>query len=417
MVEVARRAGVSVSTVSHVINDTRFVRAKTRQAVMLFRGAAAAQSPQRRGPRPPFDTPRRTLRASPVVRLRRGARGLGFRPPGSRPAQNRVVMDRLRRWSERARATLPGKVVLKYMEDNGPSQAVLIAWNGLQSIFPIALALAAILGFVLARVGLYSDAVYRTVVALIPDQAGQAQALVALNGVRTQRGLFAVLGLAGFFWSAHLLFGAMEQAFDVIFHVPVRPLPRQFLMAILMMLIFAVLAAVAVATSGLLPLLARLPGLPPGIAGSGPFSATGQFIVGCVASFLLFFVLYYVVPNRKQHVRQVWPGALFAGVAFKLLTLAFPLYLHVAGPAMNQYGKTFGFLFILMIFFYFLGVITMVGVELNSVLYPVPIPQPERAQAMSPATAGPGQPPPEIDARRAKRKAAAEEEAARRPTS
>src|SRR5438309_3428455 len=34
MVEVARRAGVSVSTVSHVINDTRFVRASTREAVL-----------------------------------------------------------------------------------------------------------------------------------------------------------------------------------------------------------------------------------------------------------------------------------------------------------------------------------------------------------------------------------------------
>jgi LacI family transcriptional regulator len=34
MVEVARRAGVSVSTVSHVINETRFVRASTRQAVL-----------------------------------------------------------------------------------------------------------------------------------------------------------------------------------------------------------------------------------------------------------------------------------------------------------------------------------------------------------------------------------------------
>ena len=34
MLDVARRAGVSVSTVSHVINDTRFVRAATREAVL-----------------------------------------------------------------------------------------------------------------------------------------------------------------------------------------------------------------------------------------------------------------------------------------------------------------------------------------------------------------------------------------------
>jgi LacI family transcriptional regulator len=34
MLEVARKAGVSVSTVSHVINETRYVRAETREAVL-----------------------------------------------------------------------------------------------------------------------------------------------------------------------------------------------------------------------------------------------------------------------------------------------------------------------------------------------------------------------------------------------
>jgi membrane protein len=323
------------------------------------------------------------------------------------------VIARLRDLGQRAQSTFPGKVLLKYMEDNGPSQAILIAWNGLQSIFPITLALAAILGLLLARIGVYRQGIYRTVLMLIPDQAGQAQALAALEGVRTQTGLLAVLALVGFFWSAFLLFGSMEQAFDVIFHVPVRPIPRQFLMAVVMMVIFSVLATVAVATSGLLPLLGRLPGLPEGLGGAGAGSAIGQFLVGCAAGFLLFFVLYYVVPNRKQRVRQVWVGALAAGVAFKLLTLGFPLYLNIAGPAMNQYGKTFGFLFILMVFFYFLGVITMVGVEINAVLYPVPIPQPERAQALSPAARGAGEPPEEAEARRRKREEAAREEAAR----
>jgi uncharacterized BrkB/YihY/UPF0761 family membrane protein len=58
-------------------------------------------------------------------------------------------MAQVQRLLERAKQTLPGRVVLKVMEDNVPSQAVLIAWNMLQAIFPIALALAAILGAVL----------------------------------------------------------------------------------------------------------------------------------------------------------------------------------------------------------------------------------------------------------------------------
>ena len=327
------------------------------------------------------------------------------------------MMQRLQGLAEKAKASFPGKVLLKYLEDNGPSQAILIAWNALQSIFPITLALAAILGVVLSRVGIYRQAIYRTVVVLIPDQAGQAQALAALEGVRTRTGLLAILALVGFFWSAFLLFGSMEQAFDVIFHVPVRPILRQFLMAVVMMVIFSVLATVAIATSGLLPLLGRLPGLPQGFVSGGAGSALGQFLIGCAAGFLLFFVLYYVVPNRNQRVRQVWVGAFVAGVAFKLLTLGFPLYLQIAGPAMNQYGKTFGFLFILMVFFYFTGVITMVGVEINAVLYPVPIAQPERAQALAPAARGAGGPPEEMEARRRRREEAEAAGAAEPPPS
>jgi membrane protein len=316
----------------------------------------------------------------------------------------------VRRLVSRAMGSLPGRVIRKFAEDNGPTQAVSIAWNALQSIFPIALVLAAVLGFVLSRVGVQSKAVYQTVVAIIPGQAGQQEVFDGLEKVRQTTGLFAVLGVIGFLWSASLLFGAIEQAFDLIYHVPMRDFLRQKVVAVVMMVIFSVLAAVAIATSALLPLLDRLPGIPVSLA-SGPAGVVVQFLIGSISGLVLFFVIYYVVPNRKQKPTQVWPGALFSGVALELLSLGFPLYLHFAGQGMNQYGKTFGLLFILMVFFYFVGVIIVLGVEINSVLYPVPIPQPDRVQALSPAATGEGEPPPEIAERRRRREAAAREAA------
>src|SRR5204862_3308119 len=87
---------------------------------------------------------------------------------------------------------------------------------------------------------------------------------------------------------------------------------------------------------------------------------------------LLFGSMYYVIPNRRQQLRKVIPGALLAGILFEAITLLFPLYLEL-NKGLNQYGKTFGLLFVLMTFFFFLGLITMIGVEVNSVIYPVPI--------------------------------------------
>lgn len=307
-------------------------------------------------------------------------------------------MARVQRLLEWAKQTPPGRVALKAMEDNAPSQAVLIAWNMLQAIFPIALALAAILGAVLSAVGVQSQSVLQTVAAVIPDQAGQQQIFDALKAVSSKTGLFAILALVGFLWSASNLFGALEQAFDVIFHVPMRDFPRQKLMAVFMMLLFCVLAGLAIVTSSVLPLLSQLPQAPLLPQGAGAFLL--QLLIGSVAGIILFFAIYFVVPNRKQAVRQVLPGAVLAGLAFELLTLAFPLYFKITGPGMNQYGKTFALLFVLMAYMYFLGLITMIGIELNSVLYPVPIPQPDRPMAMSPAASGSGQPPRESSARR-----------------
>jgi uncharacterized BrkB/YihY/UPF0761 family membrane protein len=85
---------------------------------------------------------------------------------------------------------------------------------------------------VLGAVGVQSQSVLQTVAAVIPDQAGQQQVVDALKAVSSKTGLFAILAVVGFLWSASNLFGTLEKAFDLIFHVPVRDFVRQKLMAV-----------------------------------------------------------------------------------------------------------------------------------------------------------------------------------------
>jgi membrane protein len=268
------------------------------------------------------------------------------------------------------RLSLPLQVARKFAADDGGSHAVVIAWNGLVAIFPIALALAAIGGAVLSLAGIGPQVVYQLVLQVLPTGGGaRDEALQAIEGVRSSTGIFGLLALVGFFWTASGLFGSMERAFRVVFDTPVRPFLRQKLMALAMMGLFIVLVLVGVGTSLLLALLRQVSG----IAGI-PLRVTAgaevlQVVVGIIAGFVLFFAIYFVVPYRSQRLAQVWPGALFAGVAFELLTQLFPLYVHL-NRGINQYGRSFALLFILLAFFYFLGVITMLGAELNAVLHP-----------------------------------------------
>jgi membrane protein len=274
---------------------------------------------------------------------------------------------RVKALAERASGTVPARVLLKFLADDGPNQAIVIAWNALFSILPIALALAAIAGVVLNRLGLQGYSITKLVVAIIPNDANaQQEALDAVNGIQQRTGVFAVIALVGFLWAASSLFGAMEQAFDRAFRCQRRNFLRQKLMSLAMMAIFSVLALCAVGTAALIPLIQSLPVVPDQLHRARD-AVVLQIPVGVLSAFVLFFVLYLVVPNCKLSPRQVWPGALLAGVAFEALGYVFPLYLTL-NQGINAYGRTFALLFVLMFFFYAVGIITVAGAEVNAEL-------------------------------------------------
>jgi membrane protein len=288
--------------------------------------------------------------------------------------------------------TPPGRLLVKMGEDNAFNWAVIIAWNFLQSLFPIALVMAAVLGVGLGYIGVSSHQVYGTVASIIPDASAQQQVFATLNTFQQKSGIFFLVGFAGLVWSGAGLFRAMEQGFAVIYHTRQRPLIKGVLMSVGMVLVLTVFGGLMLVTTTLLGLLNQLPYLPTVLA-NGAVDFVLQVVVGVGTGFLLFLAIYYVVPNRRQDWGKVWIGAALAGLLFEALSLVFPLYLRVTGGG-STYGKTFGLLFLLMVYFYFLGIVTMVGFEVNSLLYPVPVDQPQGKESLVTPTQAPEPEPP-----------------------
>ena len=275
----------------------------------------------------------------------------------------------------RAGDLFPVRVIRRFVTYSGGSQAILIAWNALTAVFPITLAVAAAGGFLLSVAGVTPDAIVRQVFALIPGDTGaQTAALMGIDALRKRALVFALLALVGFLWTGSSLFGAMEEAFGAVFQTRPRPFVRQKLMGLAMMGVFAVFALLAVGTSALLPLLGQIPGVPFSVK-QGWTGVVVQVCVGLVSGFVLYVAIYLVVPNRRQRISRVLPGALFAGAAFELLSQVFPTYIRL-NEGINMYGRQFAFLFVLLAFFYFLGLITMIGACVIAELDPPP---PERA--------------------------------------
>jgi membrane protein len=117
----------------------------------------------------------------------------------------------------------------------------------------------------------------------------------------------------------------------------------------------------------------------PDVLTSGVAAYLLQPALGVIDGALLLGAIYYVVPNRRQRLRDVLPGALAGGALLELLTLAFPLYFGYSN-GFATYGKTFALFFLLLTYFYFLGQIVMVGATVNAEYHP----SPDRADPRSP---------------------------------
>jgi YihY family inner membrane protein len=263
----------------------------------------------------------------------------------------------------------PVRAVRRFLAAQGPNWATIIAWNLFFAFFPMVFLAISAVGLALRDPSTRATVVQQVLAAFPSCNAqqsggGSCQIVTALDDFRKSSGVFAVIGIVGLIWSGSSLFGAIEQGLDNLYGARSRSFVRQKLMAIGMVVVFAVMAVPLVVSGSLLGLLQSLPGVPDFLR-SGPASLLLQVGAGIVDASLLFGLIFYVVPNRKQRVRDILPGAISAGVIFEGLTLLFPLYFGLVTHS-PQWGQTFGFIFVLLFYFFLLGQIVMLGGAVNA---------------------------------------------------
>lgn len=110
-------------------------------------------------------------------------------------------------------------------------------------------------------------------------------------------------------------------------------------------------------------LVANLPFLK-SIPGSSFFLLSLGGILGAlIAAFLLFEVIYLVVPNQKISFRNSWPGAVCAAIATEVVLTIFPLIIRLL---FGSYAGPIGFAVILLLFFYIFSMLLLLGAEVNA---------------------------------------------------
>lgn len=247
-------------------------------------------------------------------------------------------------------------------------QAGALAYSLLVAIFPIAVALIAILGIIFGSVGLdVKDQFINGIQSVLPQQQGVSKGVISqvFNNLNKNSGILAIIAILAAIFGGSRLFIAIENCFDLIYHVRPRTALRQNIMAFSMLLLFVVLIPVMVlAAAGPALVFSLLQKTPlANIPGSNLLFSLGGILSGLVVAWLLFEAIYIVVPNQKISFPNSWRGAVVAAVFLQIFLTLFPFY---AAHFLGGYAGQAGFAIILIVFFYYFAVILLLGAEINA---------------------------------------------------
>ena len=233
------------------------------------------------------------------------------------------------------------RTVDEFRDDNLTDSAAALTYYGLLSLFPMLLALVAVLGVVgqSSSIGTLLDSFREAGLGNVADNIEEP----LMDVIRSQGGAGALLsfGLLASLWSASTYLSGFTRAANAVYEVEEgRPFwklrPLQIGLTLLGVLLLS-LVAIGLVVSG--PVAEAIGGA----IGLGDTALTVWGIAKWPAMLLIVMgvvaALYYVAPNvRQPHFRWITPGGVLAVVAWVIASLLFALYVSNFG----SYNKTYG---------------------------------------------------------------------------
>lgn len=248
-------------------------------------------------------------------------------------------------------------------EDNVAGTAAELSYYFLLALFPLLIFLTSIIGFL---PGVDNSLLLGLERALPPDAMKLVREVLE-DVVSHRSGGLLSFALIGTLWAASSGVASLMDALNIAYDAAeTRPFWKRRLVALGLTLILALLV---LGGSGLIMIGHRLGNW---LERTLSLSAALTF-VSSVAGYLTGFgllmagiaVLYYFAPNVEPAKRRVKAGALFASTGVVIGSLLFSVYLRVVPSASATYGSL-GAVITLMLWLYILGLLLLVGGEINS---------------------------------------------------
>ena len=253
-------------------------------------------------------------------------------------------------------------------EDNLFGRASQLAYSFFAAIFPALIAMSSIMGLIAkSSTTLYVELLHK-LSGLLPPSAFQLVLQTFQQTTRASTGGKVALGILVALFSASTGVSAVQDTLNTVYRVKeTRPFWKARLEAMGLTVLVAVIVIFALLTLFSGDLGANW--LEHRFYGSYALSIVVRIVAWTLASLLMvlsFEVLYYFCPDvQNSKWRWFTPGGLIGLVGWVAGSLGLRVYLHY----FNSYSATYGSLgavIILLLWFYLLGVMILLGGEVNS---------------------------------------------------
>ena len=229
----------------------------------------------------------------------------------------------------------------EFLDDNGAHLSASVSYYLLFSIFPLIIAVVAIIVTLLGADA--AQDVTGWLQGFVPEEyftiieVGIENAVNYLREVRTTSSIIALIGLL---WAGTSIFNVIRKTLNIIWGITIpRPFLRERLMEVIMVAVVGAIMLTSFWLTFSLDIIDRYVPLS-GFAGVINSGILGSLLSGTIM-FLIFIFLYRFTPYVKLRWKDVWFEALLAAVAFEVIKYIFITYIFANLAA---YEVLYGFL-------------------------------------------------------------------------
>ncbi|MBC1493207.1 YihY/virulence factor BrkB family protein [Listeria booriae] len=245
------------------------------------------------------------------------------------------------------------------------SHAAQLTFYILLSILPMML----VFGNLIPLFPIPKEEIYNTLQTFMPPEVYDILHPVIESMLTNASGTAISLGLITAIWSASKCFSALQEVLNIVYQAPDR---KNFIvtriMSFLMMLVIIVVIGAVVFVFAFgeqivtflqdqfdlkLDALANL--------GAAKWFITPIFL------FILFLIIYWLVPNVKWKIRKSVIGALFATIGWLVATELLSAYVSFQGDKILGFGSL-SIMIVIMLWLYFVSIILLLGAFINVII-------------------------------------------------